>query len=597
MQPTMAILERISKNSSKNKEEVFTKLYRYLLRPDLYYEAYRNLYANSGAATKGVNNDTADGFGEEKIAKIIQSLSDETYQPMPVRRTYIEKSNGKKRPLGIPTFTDKLVQEALRMVLQAVYEPVFLNCSHGFRPNRSCHTALAELKKEFTGARWFVEGDIKGCFDNINHEVLVGLINQKIKDARLIKLIHKFMKAGYVEDWRFYGTYSGTPQGGIISPILANIYLHELDKFVMKLKADFDVYEEKRYTPEYRAMLSKQKIAHRHINESVGEERQKWMEEYKRIRKEIMKIPAKSQTDKKIKYVRYADDFLIAVNGSREDCVEIKRKLTEFVSQSLKMELSDEKTLITHSNNYARFLGYDVRVRRDSTVKRVGKMKVSKRTLNNKVELSIPLSDKIHKFIFSKGIAIQKPNGSLRPVHRAELLHLSDLEIVSSYNSELRGVCNYYNLAVNFSKLSYFAYLMEYSCLRTLANKHRSSVPKMIHKFEDGHGRWGIPYETKSGVKRCYFTNYADSKSVKNPTDKITNATQISRLSVNTLEKRLMAHFCELCGTTTSDRYEVHHINKLKNLKGKELWERAMIAKKRKTLVVCSKCHHMIHNQ
>ena len=597
MQPTMAILERISKNSSKNKEEVFTRLYRYLLRPDLYYEAYRNLYANSGAATKGVNNDTADGFGEEKIAKIIQSLSDETYQPMPVRRTYIEKSNGKKRPLGIPTFTDKLVQEALRMVLQAVYEPVFLNCSHGFRPNRSCHTALAELKKEFTGARWFVEGDIKGCFDNINHEVLVGLINQKIKDARLIKLIHKFMKAGYVEDWRFYGTYSGTPQGGIISPILANIYLHELDKFVMKLKADFDVYEEKRYTPEYRAMLSKQKIAHRHINESVGEERQKWMEEYKRIRKEIMKIPAKSQTDKKIKYVRYADDFLIAVNGSREDCVEIKRKLTEFVSQSLKMELSDEKTLITHSNNYARFLGYDVRVRRDSTVKRVGKMKVSKRTLNNKVELSIPLSDKIHKFIFSKGIAIQKPNGSLRPVHRAELLHLSDLEIVSSYNSELRGVCNYYNLAVNFSKLSYFAYLMEYSCLRTLANKHRSSVPKMIHKFEDGHGRWGIPYETKNGVKRCYFTNYADSKSVKNPTDKITNATQISRLSVNTLEKRLMAHFCELCGTTTSDRYEVHHINKLKNLKGKELWERAMIAKKRKTLVVCSKCHHMIHNQ
>ena len=597
MQPTMAILERISKNSSKNKEEVFTRLYRYLLRPDLYFEAYRNLYANSGAATKGVNNDTADGFGEEKIAKIIQSLSDETYQPMPVRRTYIEKSNGKKRPLGIPTFTDKLVQEALRMVLQAVYEPVFLNCSHGFRPNRSCHTALAELKKEFTGARWFVEGDIKGCFDNINHEVLVGLINQKIKDARLIKLIHKFMKAGYVEDWRFYGTYSGTPQGGIISPILANIYLHELDKFVMKLKADFDVYEEKRYTPEYRAMLSKQKIAHRHINESVGEERQKWMEEYKRIRKEIMKIPAKSQTDKKIKYVRYADDFLIAVNGSREDCVEIKRKLTEFVSQSLKMELSDEKTLITHSNNYARFLGYDVRVRRDSTVKRVGKMKVSKRTLNNKVELSIPLSDKIHKFIFSKGIAIQKPNGSLRPVHRAELLHLSDLEIVSSYNSELRGVCNYYNLAVNFSKLSYFAYLMEYSCLRTLANKHRSSVPKMIHKFEDGHGRWGIPYETKSGVKRCYFTNYADSKSVKNPTDKITNATQISRLSVNTLEKRLMAHFCELCGTTTSDRYEVHHINKLKNLKGKELWERAMIAKKRKTLVVCSKCHHMIHNQ
>ena len=354
----MEILARINKNSNRNKEEVFTKLYRYLLRPDIYYEAYRNLYANNGAATKGVNHDTADGFSETKIAKIIKSLTDETYQPKPVRRTYIEKSNSKKkRPLGIPTFTDKLVQEALRMVLQAVYEPVFLNCSHGFRPNRSCHTALTELKKEFTGARWFVEGDIKGCFDNINHTVLASLINSKIKDTRLIKLIHKFMKAGYMEDWRYYGTYSGTPQGGIISPILANIYLHELDKFVMKLKADFDVYEEKNYTPEYRALLSKQTVARRHINESSGEERQNWINEYKRIHKLVLKTPAKSQTDKKIKYIRYADDFLVGVNGSREDCVEIKRKLAEFIGQALKMKLSDEKTLITHSNNYARFLG------------------------------------------------------------------------------------------------------------------------------------------------------------------------------------------------------------------------------------------------
>lgn len=475
----MEILARINKNSNRNKEEVFTKLYRYLLRPDIYYEAYRNLYANNGAATKGVNHDTADGFSETKIAKIIKSLADETYQPKPVRRTYIEKSNSKKkRPLGIPTFTDKLVQEALRMVLQAVYEPVFLNCSHGFRPNRSCHTALTELKKEFTGARWFVEGDIKGCFDNINHTVLASLINSKIKDTRLIKLIHKFMKAGYMEDWRYYGTYSGTPQGGIISPILANIYLHELDKFVMKLKADFDVYEEKNYTPEYRALLSKQTVARRHINESSGEERQNWINEYKRIHKLVLKTPAKSQTDKKIKYIRYADDFLVGVNGSREDCVEIKRKLAEFIGQALKMELSDEKTLITHSNNYARFLGYDIRVRRDAKVKRVGKMKHAKRTMSNKVELVVPLSDKIHKFIFSKGIAIQELNGNLRPVHRAELLHLSDLEIVSSYNSELRGICNYYSLTSNFNRLCYLAYLMEYSCLRTLANKHRSSVPK-----------------------------------------------------------------------------------------------------------------------
>jgi len=210
--PTMEILAKISQNSKNNREEIFTRLYRYLLRPDLYYEAYNNLYANSGAATKGIDNDTADGFSEAKVSSIINSLTDETYQPKPVRRTYIEKQNGKMRPLGIPTFTDKLVQEVLRMILQAVYEPVFLDCSHGFRPSRSCHTALKSLKKEFNGARWFIEGDIKGCFDNIDHTVLVGLINNKIKDARLIKLIHKFMKAGYVEEWRYHGTYSGTPR-------------------------------------------------------------------------------------------------------------------------------------------------------------------------------------------------------------------------------------------------------------------------------------------------------------------------------------------------------------------------------------------------
>lgn len=202
MQPTIEILARISVNSNANKDEVFTRLYRYLLRPDIYFEAYKNLYANNGAATRGVDNDTADGFSEAKIDKIIKSLSDETYTPKSVRRTYIDKRNGKKRPLGIPTFTDKLVQEALRMVLEAVYEPSFLDWSHGFRPNRSCHTALASLKKEFTGARWFVEGDIKGCFDNIDHAVLISMLNKKVKDARIVKLIYKFLKAGYMENWR-----------------------------------------------------------------------------------------------------------------------------------------------------------------------------------------------------------------------------------------------------------------------------------------------------------------------------------------------------------------------------------------------------------
>lgn len=596
MKPTTEILARISQNSLANKEEVFTKLYRYLLRPDIYFVAYKNLYANSGAATKGVNEDTADGFSEAKIDSIIKALADETYQPMPVRRTYIQKKNNRKklRPLGIPTFTDKLVQEVLRMILEAVYEPIFLDVSHGFRPKRSCHTALKQLRREFNGTRWFVEGDIKGCFDNINHAVLVGLLSNKIKDARITKLIYKFLKAGYLENWQYHKTYSGTPQGGIISPLLANIYLHELDKFVMKLKSEFDTPGVGQITPEYRELHNEIKRLSHRLTKVTGEKREMALAEYKPKRQKLMTIPCTAQTDKKLKYVRYADDFLIAVKGNREDCQWIKSKLAEFIGDTLKMELSEDKTLITHSSKCARFLGYDVRVRRSGKIKRGGPGHVKMRTLNGGVELLVPLNDKIRPFVFTKGVAIQKEDGSMFPVHRKYLVGLTDLEIVSVYNAELRGICNYYGMASNFCKLHYFAYLMEYSCLKTLASKHKTSLSRTIDKFNDGTGKWGIPYETKLGSKRRYFANYADCKGKGSATDYISNAAVVYGYAVNTLENRLKAKVCELCGTTESDHYEVHHINKLKNLKGKERWEIAMIAKHRKTLVVCRDCHRSI---
>ena len=596
MKPTTEILARISQNSLANKEEVFTKLYRYLLRSDIYFVAYKNLYANNGAATKGVNEDTADGFSEAKIDSIIKALADETYQPMPVRRTYIQKKNNRKklRPLGIPTFTDKLVQEVLRMILEAVYEPIFLDVSHGFRPKRSCHTALKQLRREFNGTRWFVEGDIKGCFDNINHAVLVGLLSNKIKDARITKLIYKFLKAGYLENWQYHKTYSGTPQGGIISPLLANIYLHELDKFVMKLKSEFDTPGVGQITPEYRELHNEIKRLSHRLTKITGEEREMVLAEYKSKRQKLMTIPCTAQTDKKLKYVRYADDFLIAVKGNREDCQWIKSKLAEFIGDTLKMELSEDKTLITHSSKCARFLGYDVRVRRSGKIKRGGPGHVKMRTLNGGVELLVPLNDKIRQFVFAKGVAIQKEDGSMFPVHRKYLVGLTDLEIVSVYNAELRGICNYYGMASNFCKLHYFAYLMEYSCLKTLASKHKTSLSKIIDKFNDGTGKWGVPYETKLGNKRRYFANYADCKGKGSATDYISNAAIVYGYAVNTLENRLKAKVCELCGTTESDHYEVHHINKLKNLKGKERWEIAMIAKHRKTLVVCRDCHRSI---
>lgn len=596
MQPTIEILGKICNNSTKNKDEVFTRLYRYLLRPDIYFKAYQNLYANSGAATKGVNDDTADGFSEEKITKIIQSLKDKTYQPTPVRRVYIEKANGKLRPLGIPSFTDKLVQEAIRMLLESVYEPIFSNNSHGFRPNRSCHTALASLKKEFTGAKWFIEGDIKGCFDNINHKKLISFINNKIKDANLIQLIYKFLKAGYVANWQYHKTFSGTPQGGIISPILANIYLHELDEFVEKLEKEFEKPRERCITKEYSITRHKMNLLKRKINDCTGVEKELLLKEFKKIRAALLKLPYKSQTDKKIKYIRYADDFIIAVNGSREDCIDIKNKLGNFISENLKMELSAEKTLITHSNDYARFLGYDIRVRRENKIK--PKNGVTQRTLHNRVELNVPLEDKIQKFLFAKKVIIQKENGDLIPVPRKSLLRCTDLEIISAYNAELRGICNYYSLASNFCKLTYFGYFMEYSCLKTIANKHKSTVSQTKEKFRNGSGNWGIPYTTKSGDKICNFAKYIECKNASiSYLDKIPHFALNYAYTRTTFDSRLKAKECELCGTTTAQCYEIHHVNKVKNLKGKNEWELVMIAKRRKTIVACKDCHYKIHDR
>lgn len=600
MKPTIEILERMKENSEKNKEEVFTRLYRYLLRPDLYFIAYQKLYSNNGAATEGADRDTADGFSEAKVEKLIASLADESYCPKPSRRIYLKKPNGKHRPLGIPSFSDKLVQEVLRMVLEAVYEPIFLETSHGFRPGKSCHTALCYARYNLNGTRWFIEGDIKGCFDNINHEVLVRCIQKKIKDARLMKLIHKFLKAGYLEDFVYHNTYSGCPQGGIISPILANIYLHELDLYVAELSKDFQKPYKSRITAEYSRLSGRMTRVKQKIKkaEEAGNmtEKERLLKELKELRSQLLKTPCKSQTDKEIKYVRYADDFIIGVRGSREDCEEIKRKLSCFIRDSLKMELSEEKTLITHSNTYARFLGYDMRIRRSNIVKPNGRG-TTQRTMSNHMELAVPLGDKIQPFLFKHGVVKQKENGELEPVHRNDLLRLTDLEIVSAYDAELRGICNFYYLAGNFYKLNYMSYLMEYSCLKTLAFKHRCTIGKIKEKFSDKKGGWCIPYETKKGMKYLYLSKHSDCAKGKEASDTISGMTMIHKHTRSTFESRLKAKTCELCGCTESRQFEIHHVNKLKNLKGKELWEVMMIAKRRKTMVVCYECHKKIHNQ
>jgi group II intron reverse transcriptase/maturase len=232
MRNPIEVLNNLSEKS-KNPEYRFERLYRNLYNPEFYLLAYKNIYANKGSMTPGINNLTIDGMSSKRIERLIASLKAHTYQPSPARREYIAKENSdKKRPLGIPSGDDKLVQEVVRMILESMYEPTFSDSSHGFRPHKSCHTALMKIQNTFTGAKWFIEGDIQACFDSFDHHVLVEILRKRINDEAFIALMWKFLKAGYMEQWEYHKTYSGTPQGSGISPILANIYLHELDKHI-----------------------------------------------------------------------------------------------------------------------------------------------------------------------------------------------------------------------------------------------------------------------------------------------------------------------------------------------------------------------------
>ena len=392
MRNPINLLSSLQKHSC-DKNYSYERLYRNLFNRDLFLLAYQNIYASQGNMTQGTDGKTIDGMSIRRIDKLIESLKDESYQPQPSRRTYIPKKNGKLRPLGIPSFDDKLIQEVIRMLLEAVYENSFSDTSHGFRPKRSCHTALQQIQTRFTGVKWFVEGDIKGFFDNINHEILIKILSERIKDERFLRLIRKFLKAGYLEEWRFHNTYSGTPQGGIISPILANIYLDKLDKFMEKLQTEFNCGERRKRHKETYELEKKRGVLAKNLRKATNEtEKSVLLEKIRELDKKKGDYPSSDPFDgdfKRLQYTRYADDFIVGIIGSKADAEAVKEKIKEFTAEQLRLELSEEKTLITHSAKRARFLGYDITVRRSQTFTR-NKNGTKSRYHNGKVVLELP---------------------------------------------------------------------------------------------------------------------------------------------------------------------------------------------------------------
>lgn len=601
MRNPINLLSSLQKHSS-DRSYTFERLYRNLYNHELFALAYQNIYASQGNMTKGTDGKTIDAMSLNRIDGIIASLKDESYQPQPSRRTYIPKKNGKMRPLGIPSIDDKLVQECVRLLLEAVYEDGFAKTSHGFRPNHSCHTALSQVQVCFTGVKWFIEGDIKGFFDNIDHEVMVGILAERIKDERFLRLIRKFLKAGYLEEWQYHNTYSGTPQGGIISPILANIYLDKLDRYMEELKTQFDKGAKRAVYPETYELEKKRRMLAKKLRNVHSEgEKDELIAKIRKIDRKKLTMLYSDPFDagfKRLQYVRYADDFLVGVIGSKEEVIAIKEQVKAFIADTLHLELSDEKTLITHSEKKARFLGYDIYIRRSAATKR-DKMGRLCRHLSGTVCLELPTEIMRKRLLDYGAMTIERTvygKDNWKAKARYYLKDNDDLEILDQYNSEIRGFRNYYRIANNASFASSFGYIMQYSMFKTFATKYRTSMRKMISRLRIGKD-FGVRFTDKSGrtkTRLFYNEGFARKPMLKTAAvDAIPNTVKYS--SKTSLMERLSARQCELCGRTGVD-IEIHHVRKLKDLKGKSYWERLMIARNRKTLALCVDCHKKLHN-
>jgi group II intron reverse transcriptase/maturase len=562
-----------------------TQLYRQMFNKNLYLLAYGRIYSNQGAMTPGACGETADGMSEGMISEIIGLMRFERYRFAPARRVYIPKKNGRLRPLGIPSWRDKLAGEVVRLILEAVYEPVFSSRSHGFRKGRGCHTALRHIRDAWTGTVWFIEGDISDCFGSVDHGILMRILAEKIGDQRFLRLIRGMLRAGYLEDWEYKDTLSGTPQGGVASPVLSNIYLHKLDEFA-----------ERELIPQYtRGSRRKENLTYKKQKRRLESARQHGDRATARdLVKQLRALPSGDPVDpgyRRLFYCRYADDHLLGFIGPKAEAEQIKSKLARFLRETLALELSPGKTLITHArSDAARFLGYQITVQHCNT-----QLTNGHRNINGKVALRVPPD------VIKAKCAPHRKQG--KPWHRPGLQNLDDFDIVRIYGAEYRGVVNYYLLAQNASWLGQLRWNAETSMLKTLAAKHRSTVTKMAARYkakvttEDGL-RTCFEAKRKREGKKDLVARFGGIPLKQDRRAVITDPAPVPvPAPLRELIHRLRKRWCELCEHNTT--VAVHQVASLAKLgrpgPGQPAWAALMAKMRRKTLIVCAACHDHIH--
>jgi group II intron reverse transcriptase/maturase len=582
-QEVLQRLESLRVRNKNNLDAVNDGLYRLVCRKETLTLAYNLIRSKPGNMTPGIDNETLDEMSEAVIERLIKDLQNLTFKFKPVRRVYIPKANSnKERPLGVPSPMDKVVQKAMLLILESIYDPTFSVHSHGFRPGLSPHSALREIRSTWSGIKWIIEGDIEGCYDNVDHHSLINILRRKIKDEKFIQLIWKLLRAGVEIDGVIEKTKKGTPQGGILSPLLANIYLHELDQYLenMSTKIDAESTSSRRENPEYKKISGKMYRLRTKRTKDGTQRIVPTMDaksKLSKLSKEQRKIPSKDPLDEKFKkliFVRYADDWIIGIIGSKEQTKEILTEVKNFLEVSLKLKLSKDKTKITlAASRKAMFLGFQLQASRKAQYSNLGKQK--KRTVGWQPRLFVPIDRVITRlseknFCTKNGIGIRKKGWILYP----------DDIIVNRYNYIIRGLRNYYAPADNFGdSMNRIEYILKYSCAHTLACKHNSRVSVQTARLS----KLGL------SLSKSHKNNIWDFKTKPFEYEKIFKT--YSRKT-----RYLTSDRCTICQST--ENLEMHHIKALRK-DGVDLADKYAIAlmqrMNRKQITVCRRCHMDIH--
>lgn len=596
-QKTDTRLEHLQQLNSK-KEWINHDVYRLMYREDLYIIAYERIKSKPGNMTPGTDAETLDGFSLATIQEIIQEMRTEQFHFRPVRQQLIPKPNGKMRKLGIPCVRDKVVQEVMHMILEAIYDSpsasYFQETSHGFRPAHSCHTALREIRTHWTAVNWYIEGDIRACFDELDLHILVQLLRKKIQDERFLNLIWKMLKAGYLD---LHGTKKeslvGSPQGSILSPILANAYLHELDVFIEHLREQHEKGAIKRDNPEWCKLIYQK-------NRMVARQQTK-TKAFKSLMKQIRKTPSKVVNDPdylRLRYLRYADDWLIGLCGSHAQAEQIKEAVKCFLRDHLKLTLNEEKTHITHARTEeAFFLGTRLSIGNGGEAKvvqqKTSKGKTIKRRSTGWATIMKAPIDKLIGRLNSRGFC----TATGEPTSKRLWTQLDADQIIQLYSGVNRGLQNYYRFTDNWKHLSRIQYILKFSLAKTLAQKYRISVPGVFQRFGKELSYSLKDERGKADRKVSFYLNRDWTKNKLAFQGRTHRDVDVIRTVIRLRTRSKLGKPCCICGEAEG-QIEMHHVRHIRKLSNKRIatgFNRLLRAMNRKQVPVCSDCHRKIH--